>query len=58
MIGFLGAAATTLLRRLDPEDAHRLTIEALRLLPKRAPAPEQGFWARLSQPARPCRRLR
>ena len=36
----LGAAATALLRRLDAEDAHRLTIGALRLLPKGAPAPD------------------
>ncbi len=40
MIGLLGAAATALLRRLDAEDAHRLTIAALRFSPKGAPAPD------------------
>ncbi len=37
MIGFLGGAATLLLRRLDAEDAHRATIAALKLLPIGAP---------------------
>jgi dihydroorotate dehydrogenase len=32
--------ATPLLRRLDPEDAHRTTIAALKLLPPRAPTPD------------------
>src|ERR1019366_9371871 len=40
MIGYLGAAATALLRGLDAEDAHQLTIGALRLLPRREPAPD------------------
>lgn len=40
MIGHLGAAATALLRGLEAEDAHRLTIAALRLLPRREPAPD------------------
>jgi len=40
MIGLLGAAATALLRQLDAEDAHRLTIAALRFSPKGAPAPD------------------
>ena len=39
MIDLFGLAAP-LLRRLDPEDAHRATIAALKLLPPRAPAPD------------------
>jgi dihydroorotate dehydrogenase len=34
--------ATALLRRLDAEDAHRATIAALKLLPLRAPAPDDA----------------
>ncbi|PWB78614.1 MAG: dihydroorotate dehydrogenase (quinone) [Methylocystaceae bacterium] len=37
MIGALGGLATSLLRRLDPEDAHRATIAGLKLLPARTP---------------------
>ena len=40
MIGHLGAAATALLRGFEAENAHRLTIAALRLLPRREPAPD------------------
>lgn len=39
MIDLFGLAAP-LLRRLDPEDAHRATIAALKLLPPRAPRPD------------------
>lgn len=39
MINLFGLA-TPLLRRLDPEDAHRTTIAALKLLPPRAPTPD------------------
>ncbi|MBI1866900.1 MAG: quinone-dependent dihydroorotate dehydrogenase [Methylocystis sp.] len=38
MIGALGDFAMSMLRRLDPEDAHRATIAALRLTPPRTPA--------------------
>jgi dihydroorotate dehydrogenase len=34
----IGGLATALLRRLDPEDAHRAAIAALKFLPARAPA--------------------
>ena len=37
MIGFFDRLARPLLRALDPEDAHSLTIRALRLVPKRRP---------------------
>jgi dihydroorotate dehydrogenase len=37
MIGPLGDLAVSLLRRLDPENAHRATIAALKLLPPKAP---------------------
>ena len=39
MTDLFGLAAP-LLRRLDPEDAHRATIAALKLLPPRAPTPD------------------
>jgi len=42
MIGYLGAVATALLRGLDAEEAHRLTIAALRLSPRRAAAPRRS----------------
>ena len=47
MINLFGLA-TPLLRRLDPEDAHRATIAALKLLPPRAPTPDDP---RLAVPA-------
>lgn len=37
MIGAFGNLAVSLLRRLDPEDAHRATIAALKLLPPKMP---------------------
>jgi dihydroorotate dehydrogenase len=37
LIGFFDRLARPLLRAFDPEDAHSLTIKALRLLPKRQP---------------------
>ncbi len=40
MIEFLDALARPLLLKLDPETAHRLTIEALSLCPARAPQPD------------------
>ena len=39
MIDLFGLAAAGL-RRLDPEDAHRTTIAALKFMPARAPAPD------------------
>jgi dihydroorotate dehydrogenase len=37
MIGALGGLASSLLRRFDAEDAHRLAIAAVKLLPSRTP---------------------
>jgi dihydroorotate dehydrogenase len=37
MMSALGGLASSLLRRFDAEDAHKLTIAALKLLPSRAP---------------------
>jgi dihydroorotate dehydrogenase len=40
MIGWLAALAKPLLFRLDPETAHHMTIQALRLLPPVSPQPD------------------
>ncbi len=45
MMGSFGGAATALLRGLDAETAHRLTILALRLLPRGAGAPSDPVLA-------------
>ena len=64
MIGYLGAAATALLRGLDAEDAHRLTIASAaafaeaRARAGRSPSRDEGFRARFSQSGRSRRRLR
>jgi len=57
------ALSLPLLRWLDPEDAHRLAIQGLRLLPpvRRAPTIQTGgagLWPELSQSGRHGRRLR
>jgi dihydroorotate dehydrogenase len=42
LIGFFDRLARPLLRALDPEDAHSLTIRALRLAPRRSPQPNDS----------------
>jgi dihydroorotate dehydrogenase len=40
LIGFFERLSRPLIRALDPEDAHSLTIRALQVLPQAAPAPD------------------